>query len=174
MRPEVSFEDLRAAPGNTGNVEENKSLYWNPAIYKADLYAMFDDTRTLLLPTSNNITNTVEHWHCGTSLTCLIQGEAPVQRRPHLPDRGRLVRLGLLHLPHGPGHRLPARPQDEDDVRREAGEGHRHLRRGLPLRGDQIRLVRLKPCKLIFFSATMQAVARATDPLTRRSMASFL
>ena len=76
MRPEVSFEDLRAAPGNTGNVEENKSLYWNPAIYKADLYAMFDDTRTLLLPTSNNITNTVEH--CRTSLTCLIQGEAPV------------------------------------------------------------------------------------------------
>ena len=34
MRPEVSFEDLRAAPGNTGNVEENKSLYWNPVIYK--------------------------------------------------------------------------------------------------------------------------------------------
>ena len=34
MRPEVSFEDLRNATGNTGNVEENKSLYWNPAIYK--------------------------------------------------------------------------------------------------------------------------------------------
>ena len=34
MRPEVSFEDLRAATGNTGNVEENKSLYWNPVIYK--------------------------------------------------------------------------------------------------------------------------------------------
>merc|ERR1712106_300525 len=34
MRPEVSYEDLRAASGNTGNVEENKSLYWNPAIYK--------------------------------------------------------------------------------------------------------------------------------------------
>ena len=27
-------QDLRTAPGNTGNVEENKSLYWNPAIYK--------------------------------------------------------------------------------------------------------------------------------------------
>ena len=37
MRPEVSFEDLRAAPGNTGNVEENKSLYWNPVIYKVML-----------------------------------------------------------------------------------------------------------------------------------------
>lgn len=34
MRPEVSHEDLRSATGNTGNVEENKSLYWNPAIYK--------------------------------------------------------------------------------------------------------------------------------------------
>jgi len=34
MRPDVSYEDLRTAPGNTGNVEENKSLYWNPAIYK--------------------------------------------------------------------------------------------------------------------------------------------
>ena len=34
MRPGVTFKDLRDAPGNTGNVEENKSLYWNPAIYK--------------------------------------------------------------------------------------------------------------------------------------------
>ena len=34
MRPEVSYEDLRNTTGNTGNVEENKSLYWNPAIYK--------------------------------------------------------------------------------------------------------------------------------------------
>jgi len=34
MRPGVTFNDLRAATGNTGNVEENKSLYWNPAIYK--------------------------------------------------------------------------------------------------------------------------------------------
>ena len=34
MRPGVTFQDLRSAPGNTGNVEENKSLYWNPAIYK--------------------------------------------------------------------------------------------------------------------------------------------
>ena len=34
MRPGVTFQDLRSAGGNTGNVEENKSLYWNPAIYK--------------------------------------------------------------------------------------------------------------------------------------------
>ena len=34
MWPEVSYQDLRAATGNTGNVDENKSLYWNPAIYK--------------------------------------------------------------------------------------------------------------------------------------------
>ena len=36
MRPEVSYEDLRNTTGNTGNVEENKSLYWNPAIYKVN------------------------------------------------------------------------------------------------------------------------------------------
>ena len=60
MRPEVTFADLRAATGNTGNVEENKSLYWNPAIYKADLYAMFDDTRTkrLLATTLQTLSNT--------------------------------------------------------------------------------------------------------------------
>merc|ERR1712046_485811 len=34
MRPDVSFQDLRSATGNTGNVEENKFLYWNPAIYQ--------------------------------------------------------------------------------------------------------------------------------------------
>ena len=34
MRPEVSYQDLRDADGNSGDVEENKSLYWNPAIYK--------------------------------------------------------------------------------------------------------------------------------------------
>ena len=27
-RPEVSYQDLRAATGNTGNVDENKSLYY--------------------------------------------------------------------------------------------------------------------------------------------------
>jgi hypothetical protein len=36
MRPDVSYQDLRSATGNTGNVEENKSLYWNPAIYKVN------------------------------------------------------------------------------------------------------------------------------------------
>ena len=36
MRPEVSYQDLRDAEGNTGNVEENKSLYWNPTIYKVN------------------------------------------------------------------------------------------------------------------------------------------
>lgn len=36
MRPDVSYQDLRSASGNTGNVEENKSLYWNPAIYKVN------------------------------------------------------------------------------------------------------------------------------------------
>merc|ERR1711971_246487 len=34
MRPETTYEDLRAATGNTGNVQENKSLYWHPTVYK--------------------------------------------------------------------------------------------------------------------------------------------
>ena len=34
MRPDATFQDLREADGDTGNVEENKSLYWNPVIYK--------------------------------------------------------------------------------------------------------------------------------------------
>ena len=34
LRPEARWRDLRKAAGNTGNVRENKSLYWNPAIYK--------------------------------------------------------------------------------------------------------------------------------------------
>ena len=36
MRPDVSYEDMRSASGNSGNVEENKSLYWNPVIYKVN------------------------------------------------------------------------------------------------------------------------------------------
>ncbi len=32
----TTYEDLRAAPGNTGNVEENLSLYWHPAIYRVE------------------------------------------------------------------------------------------------------------------------------------------
>ena len=40
MRPEVSFNDLRAASGNTGNVEENRSLYWNPVIYQVMMMMM--------------------------------------------------------------------------------------------------------------------------------------
>ena len=34
LRPSSSWDDLRAAKGNSGNVEENKSLYWHPSIYK--------------------------------------------------------------------------------------------------------------------------------------------
>ena len=35
-RPETTYEDMRAATGNSGLVEENKSLYWHPSIYKLD------------------------------------------------------------------------------------------------------------------------------------------
>ena len=34
LRPDATFRDLREADGDTGNVEENRSLYWNPVIYK--------------------------------------------------------------------------------------------------------------------------------------------
>ena len=34
MRPDANYQDMREADGVTGNVEENKSLYWNPVIYK--------------------------------------------------------------------------------------------------------------------------------------------
>jgi len=34
--PSTTYEKLRAAAGNTGNVKENKSLYWHPTIYRYD------------------------------------------------------------------------------------------------------------------------------------------
>jgi hypothetical protein len=36
LRPEMKYDDLRAATGNSGNVEENKSLYWHPTVYRYD------------------------------------------------------------------------------------------------------------------------------------------
>jgi len=48
MRPEVSYEDLRNADGNSGNVEENMSLYWNPAIYKVKNQDTEDKTYELV------------------------------------------------------------------------------------------------------------------------------
>ena len=32
----VRYEDLRNVEGNSGNVVENKSLYWYPTIYRYD------------------------------------------------------------------------------------------------------------------------------------------
>merc|ERR1711884_392593 len=32
--PSTTYADLRSSTGNTGNVEQNKSLYWHPTIYK--------------------------------------------------------------------------------------------------------------------------------------------
>ena len=34
LRPSTAYADLRAAAGNSGAVEENKSLYWHPSVYK--------------------------------------------------------------------------------------------------------------------------------------------
>lgn len=36
LRPSTSYDDLRATTGNSGNVEENKSLYWHPTVYMYD------------------------------------------------------------------------------------------------------------------------------------------
>ena len=36
MRPDVSYQDLRDSTGNSGNVEENLSLYWHPTVYSYD------------------------------------------------------------------------------------------------------------------------------------------
>ena len=36
VAPDTTYADLRSAAGNTGNVKENKSLYWHPSIYRYD------------------------------------------------------------------------------------------------------------------------------------------
>ena len=36
LRPSTTYSEMRAANGNSGNVEENKSLYWHPTVYKYD------------------------------------------------------------------------------------------------------------------------------------------
>lgn len=36
LRPETTYEDLRNANGNSGNVKQNKSLYWHPTVYQVD------------------------------------------------------------------------------------------------------------------------------------------
>ena len=36
VRPETTYTDIRAAPENSGNTEENMSLYWHPTVYMHD------------------------------------------------------------------------------------------------------------------------------------------
>jgi len=36
LRPETTYDDLRAADETSGNVKENKSLYWHPTVYMFD------------------------------------------------------------------------------------------------------------------------------------------
>ena len=35
-RPDMTYEQMRAETENTGNVRENKSLYWHPSVYKVN------------------------------------------------------------------------------------------------------------------------------------------
>ena len=117
MRPEVTFADLRAATGNTGNVEENKSLYWNPVIYKVmiSINPHFDATDREMI--------------C-TIYAC--QGAEP-RRVPHLPAGPRLVRLRLLHLEDRRGPSFPRGAQDAGE-RRAAVPAHGHVRGAARLR----------------------------------------
>ena len=59
MRPDATFQDLRSAKGNTGNVEENHSLYWNPAIYKVKN------------PNGDKTFEIVDVWFASAYLLCL-------------------------------------------------------------------------------------------------------
>ncbi|GMH88636.1 hypothetical protein TrVE_jg3270 [Triparma verrucosa] len=36
VRPELIYDDMRQAPENSGNTEENMSLYWHPSVYMHD------------------------------------------------------------------------------------------------------------------------------------------
>lgn len=36
LRPDTSWDEMRNACGNSGNVDDNKSLYWHPTIYRFD------------------------------------------------------------------------------------------------------------------------------------------
>ena len=36
LRPTTAYEEMRAACSNSGNIKENKSLYWHPSIYRFD------------------------------------------------------------------------------------------------------------------------------------------
>ena len=36
VRPETTYADLRSTDENSGNVVENKSLYWHPTVYEYD------------------------------------------------------------------------------------------------------------------------------------------
>jgi hypothetical protein len=36
MRPETTYADLRGTDDNSGNVVENKSLYWHPTVYRVE------------------------------------------------------------------------------------------------------------------------------------------
>eukprot|EP00519_Triparma_laevis_P001210 CAMPEP_0182518736 /NCGR_PEP_ID=MMETSP1321-20130603/44726_1 /TAXON_ID=91990 /ORGANISM="Bolidomonas sp., Strain RCC1657" /LENGTH=438 /DNA_ID=CAMNT_0024726675 /DNA_START=618 /DNA_END=1929 /DNA_ORIENTATION=+ len=36
VRPELTYDDMRQAPENSGNTEENMSLYWHPSVYMHD------------------------------------------------------------------------------------------------------------------------------------------
>lgn len=36
LRPSTSYDELRNACGNSGNVDDDKSLYWHPTLYRLD------------------------------------------------------------------------------------------------------------------------------------------
>lgn len=36
LHPEMTYQDMRASAGNSGNVVEDMSLYWHPSVYMYD------------------------------------------------------------------------------------------------------------------------------------------
>ena len=36
LRPSTSYNELRTACGNSGNNDDDKSLYWHPTVYRFD------------------------------------------------------------------------------------------------------------------------------------------
>lgn len=59
LRPDTSYDELRTACGNSGNVDDNKSLYWHPAIYK------FDPTGRLYHTVPISFASTYYVWRTG-------------------------------------------------------------------------------------------------------------
>lgn len=67
LRPTTSYEEMRAACGNSGNVDDNKSLYWHPTIYRFD---RFDNQDYWICSLTS---------FCRTSMNCRSTGQYHIE-----------------------------------------------------------------------------------------------